>query len=62
MPQTLPMLQKLELLLLKSQRSYSRKIKSEKIKITIEVASTLTKIAHMTKTQVTTLIFQNLIV
>ena len=56
------MSQKLELLLLESQRPHQRKIKTEKIKRTIEAARTLTKVARGIETQVTALALKNLIV
>ncbi len=62
MPQILPMSQKLEPLLLKSQRPHQRKIRSKKIKMTIEAAITPTKVARATETQVTALALQDLIV
>ena len=59
---TLPMSQKLEPLSLKSQRPHQRKIRTEKIKRTIEAAITPTKVARATETQVTALALQDLIV
>ena len=56
------MSQKLEPLLLKSQRPHQSKIRSEKIKRTIEATITLTKVARVTETQVTALVLQDLIV
>ena len=55
MSRKLMMSQKLEPLLLESQRPYQRKIKTEKIKRTIEAAITPTKVARATETQVTPL-------
>ena len=56
------MSQNLEPLSLKSQRLHQRKIRSEKIKKTIEAAITQTKVADGTETQVTALALQFLIV
>ncbi len=61
-PRTLPMSQKLEPLLLKSQRPHQRKIRSEKIKMRIEAAIASTEVARATATQVTALAAQDLIV
>ncbi len=60
--QTSPISQKLELLLLENQRPHQRKIRSKKIKRTIEAAITPTKVARMTETQVTALALPDLIV
>ena len=62
MSQSLQMSQKLEPLLLESQRPNQRKIRTEKIISTIEAAITPTKVARATKTQRTALVFQDLIV
>ncbi len=59
---TLTMSQKLEPLLLESQRPHQRKIRTEKIKRTIEAAITPTKVARGIKTQVTAFALQDLIV
>ena len=59
---TLTMSQKLEPLLLKSQRPHQRKIRTEKIKKTIEAAITPTKVARGIESQVTVLALQDLIV
>ena len=56
------MLQKQEPLLLKNQRPLQRKIRSEKIKTTIEVAITSTEVAYATETLVIALAPHNLIV
>ncbi len=62
MSQTLLMSQKLELLSLESQRPHQRKIRTEKIKRTIEAVIAPTKVARKTETQVTALALQDLIV
>ncbi len=62
MSRTLTMSQKLEPLVLESQRPHQRKIRTEKIKRTIEAAITPTKVARGIETQVTALALQDLIV
>ncbi len=62
MSRTLPMSQKLEPLLLESQRPHQTKIRTEKIKRTIETAITPTKVARTTETQVTAFALKDLIV
>ncbi len=62
MSHILPMSQKLKPLSLKSQKPHQRKIRTEKIKRTIEAAITPTKVARATETQVTALALQDLIV
>ncbi len=62
MSRTLTMSPKLEPLLLESQRAHQRKIKTEKIKTTIEAVITATKVARGIETQVTALAPQDLIV
>ncbi len=62
MSRTLPMSQKLEPLPLESQRPHQRKIRTEKIKKTIEAAIPPTKVARAKETQVTALVLQDLIV
>ncbi len=56
------MSQKLEPLLLESQRPHQRKIRTEKIKRTIKAAITPTKVARGIETQVTALALQEMIV
>ncbi len=58
----LPMSQKMEPLLLKSQRPYQRKIRSQKIKKTIEAEINQTEVARATETQVTAFALQDLII
>ena len=62
MSRTLLMSQKLEPLLLNGQRAHQGKMRSEKIKRTIEAAITPTKAACAIETQVTALALLDLIV
>ena len=60
MPQTLPISRKLELMLLKSPKTYQKKVRSKKIKTTIEAATTLTEVARTI--EIDAFALQNLIV
>ena len=59
-PQPFPMSRKLELMLLKSSKTHQKKVRSEKIKTIIKVATTLTKVARAIETN--TFAFKDLIV
>ncbi len=62
MSRTLPISQKLEPLLLESQKPHQREIRIKKIKKTIEAAITPTKVARVIEAQVTALGLRYLII